>query len=99
MIKRRNPSLFVLLCLLLLPIFLNINYNYNNSSLNNVEFPAKNEIVKSSGSYNEKVIVFFNRSSYNNSITSTFKYYGGIIKKEWNNLFSSISGFAGIISN
>ncbi|MFX0031416.1 MAG: S8 family serine peptidase [Candidatus Hermodarchaeota archaeon] len=45
------------------------------------------------------VIVFFNQSSYNQNVKTRFQYYGGILKQknDWNNIFSDLSGFAGII--
>ena len=55
--------------------------------------------LKVSSNYNENIIVFFNRSSYNNTVKNAFISYGGTIKTEWNNKFNSISGFAGIMPN
>ncbi|MFX0138804.1 MAG: S8 family serine peptidase, partial [Candidatus Hodarchaeota archaeon] len=54
---------------------------------------------KVSSTYNDNIIVFFNRSSYNNTVKNTFISYGGTIKTEWNNKFNSISGFAGVMPN
>ena len=58
---------------------------------------SKISFIPSSDNFQNKIIVYFNKSTYNNSVTSKFNYYGGIVQSEWNNLFSSFSGFAGII--
>jgi len=50
-----------------------------------------------SSNYYKNIIVFFRKPSYNSSVTSRFEFYGGTIKREWNNQFSSFSGFAGIM--
>jgi hypothetical protein len=55
--------------------------------------------LKASSNYNKNIIVFFNKSSYSDAINIKFDLYGGTIKTEWNNTFSSISGFAGIMPN
>ncbi len=43
------------------------------------------------------LIIFFNQSTFNPSIKTRFEFYGGQLKEneEWNNVFKSISGFAG----
>ncbi|MCK4380587.1 MAG: hypothetical protein KAW51_05555, partial [Candidatus Lokiarchaeota archaeon] len=62
------------------------------------EIENQNEIdPKISSIYNKNIIVFFRKPSYNNTVTSQFENYGGTIKREWNNQFSSFSGFAGIM--
>ncbi|MFX1574567.1 MAG: S8 family serine peptidase [Promethearchaeota archaeon] len=53
--------------------------------------------LKLSDSSQRNVIVFFNDSSYNPTIISVFESYGGSVKIEWKNVFSSFSGFAGNI--
>jgi len=56
--------------------------------------------LKNSNGNSNNIIVFFNQSSYNPTVKNRFvEYYEGIIKTEWNNQFSSISGFAGIMAN
>lgn len=55
--------------------------------------------LKTSSNYNKNIIVFFNKSSYNNTVKIKFELYGGTITTEWNDTFSSISGFAGIMPN
>ncbi len=45
-----------------------------------------------------RVIVFFNQTSFNSTVTNSFEnFYGGTINKQWNNTFISSSGFCGIL--
>ena len=53
--------------------------------------------VKSSSTYQEEVIIFFNKPSYNNTVISRFEFYGGTVKKEWNGTFISFSGFSAVM--
>ncbi|MFW9826102.1 MAG: S8 family serine peptidase [Candidatus Thorarchaeota archaeon] len=50
-----------------------------------------------SNNYNKNLIVSFKKPSFNNTVRTSFLSYGGTIIEEWNNKFSSISGFAGIM--
>ena len=54
--------------------------------------------IKLSSNGNQNVIVSFNSPSFDGNIKKNFTDYGGNVKKEWNNTFSSMSGFSGIIS-
>lgn len=47
--------------------------------------------------YDENTIVSFKKPSFNNTVRIRFAFYGGTILEEWNNQFTSISGFAGIM--
>jgi DNA polymerase III delta prime subunit len=74
--------------------------SYNNLSytaLNDVKDDFHKENIMPSNIYQENVIVFFNESLYNSSVILRFQYYGGVVNKEWNDIFSSFSGFAGIM--
>ncbi|MBY8987135.1 MAG: S8 family serine peptidase [Candidatus Lokiarchaeota archaeon] len=49
---------------------------------------------------NEKaVIVYFNKSTYDQNAVNLFEFYGGRLKEneDWNGVFGNISGFAGFI--
>ena len=73
------------------------NFNSYDFSIDKFDPKLKEKNLKNSNTFQEEIIVFFNRSSYNNTVISRFEYYGGTIRKEWNNMFSSTSGFGGII--
>ncbi len=69
-------------------------YNFSNEIENRDQFEFDPEI---SSDYNQNIIVYFKKSSYNTTVTSWFDYYGGTIKKEWNNRSTAFSGFAGVM--
>ncbi|MFX1425680.1 MAG: S8 family serine peptidase [Promethearchaeota archaeon] len=62
-----------------------------------MESDFQEENVLLSDNFQENIIVFFNKSTYNNSVILRFNYYGGAVKYQWNNMFSSFSGFSGRI--
>ncbi|NVM34095.1 MAG: S8 family serine peptidase [Candidatus Lokiarchaeota archaeon] len=68
--------------------------NYSNEKDNKDQFEFDPEL---SSDYNQNIIVYFKKSSYNNTVIYWFEYYGGTIKKEWNNQSSAFSGFAGVM--
>ena len=72
------------------PDFNDVSYDF----LNNFQNENKPEV---SSNYNKKVIVSFQKPSYNSTVRSRFEFYGGTILEEWNNQFASVSGFAGIM--
>lgn len=87
---------------ILLFIFLNISTflfidhsDYISHSIEEADFIDVN--IKSSRIYQEEVIIFFNKPSYNNTVISRFEYYGGTVKKEWNGTFTSFSGFSAVM--
>ncbi len=98
MIKRKIKIIFLLLSILL--SYLCFSIIYLDSSFSSVEIlnnDFNNENFKFSGDSQENVIVFFNNSFYNHDVISRFEFYGGYVKVEWKNVFSSFSGFAGNI--
>jgi len=98
MIKRRIKVFLIFSTILLIQIMFNSTiFNSSSSTLNDVRFEKNNESEISSKIFNGNVIVFFNESSYNNSVIMKFQFYGGLINEQWNNTFSSFSGFSGII--
>ncbi|GAH60598.1 unnamed protein product [marine sediment metagenome] len=99
MISKRKKAVFVLFNLLVTFFFVNLFYlKLSPYSSSNIEFDYINDNISSSNNFQENIIVYFNKSTYNNSAISKFEEYGGIVKNEWNNLFTSFSGFSGIIS-
>lgn len=63
---------------------------------NEIKITGKN--AQSSNLSNiSNVIVFFNKSLYDERACLNFTNSGGVIKTKWNNTFTSISGFAGTI--
>ncbi|MFX1454051.1 MAG: S8 family serine peptidase [Promethearchaeota archaeon] len=94
--QKRIKSFLILFIILLVQIWFNSSI-YNSIHLTSEEKKLKDDKknIEFSKVYNEDVIVFFNKSSYNISVIAGFQFYGGSIKKQWNNLFSSFSGFAG----
>ena len=98
MINKQSKTLLIFLSLLVTFLYSNLSViELPQSSSTNSDFGFKNDFSPSSSSFNNNIIVYFNKSTYNNSVTSKFNYYGGTIQNEWNNLFSSFSGFAGIL--
>ncbi|MFW9969507.1 MAG: S8 family serine peptidase [Candidatus Odinarchaeota archaeon] len=97
--KTKQIAPIFLLCILMIsyPNVFHGQINSNKFFDEVLDSPQKENIPLVSSSYNESIIISFNKPSYNSSVTSSFEYYGGIIKEEWNNQFSSISGFAGIM--
>ncbi|MFW9882618.1 MAG: hypothetical protein ACFFG0_56875, partial [Candidatus Thorarchaeota archaeon] len=99
MINKQKKAIFLLFNLIITFICFNLFYiKLFPFSSTNLEFDYNNENTSISNNFQENVIVYFNNSTYDNSVISTFEYYGGRVKSEWNNLFTSFSGFAGIIS-
>jgi len=94
----RSVSILIILVFSFSSLFLN-NLELKGFSSEILEDNQNETNPKVSSSYNENIIVFFNKSSYNNTVKNMFISYGGTIKTEWNNKFNSISGFAGIITN
>ena len=64
-----------------------------------IENSQNTQNLKKSNGNSKNVIVFFNQSSHNDTVKNRFEFFGGTIRKEWNNQFNSISGFAGIMPN
>lgn len=96
--NKRSKVLLIVLSLLITFFYSNLSvFQLSQSSSNTSEFGFKNDYISSSSNFQKEIIVYFNKSTYNNSVISKFNYYGGTIHDEWNNLFSSFSGFAGII--
>ena len=98
--KKRQIQSIILLIILIIS-YTSVFHSFSNSSdySNEISDTPQNEINPLvSGFYNKNVIVSFKKQSYNSSVTSRFEYYGGTIKEEWNNKFTSISGFAGIMT-
>ncbi|MFX1376634.1 MAG: S8 family serine peptidase [Promethearchaeota archaeon] len=99
MIFKRIKAVFILVCILISSFSFNsFCFKFSHSSLSSLNSDFNNDYISSSNIFQKNVIVFLNKSTYNNSVLSKFRYYGGIVQEEWNNLFSSFSGFAGIIS-
>lgn len=73
--------------------------NLNNYHINPINQTEGYNDLHSSNNGMKAVIVFFNNSVYNVSAKSEFESYGGTLKEneDWNGLFSSFSGFAGLI--
>ncbi|MFX0021096.1 MAG: S8 family serine peptidase [Candidatus Hermodarchaeota archaeon] len=97
--NKKEVYSIVLLTIILISytsIFLNFS-NLSNTPLDILDSKKKNTDPSVSGLYNENIIIFFKKQTYNSSVTSRFEYYGGTVKEEWNNKFNSISGFAGIM--
>jgi len=75
-----------------------LNFNIHPSS-NNLDTDFDSKKFRLSDKTKERVIVFRNQSSYDQNVKTRFQFYGGILKNDndWNNLFNTISGFAGEI--
>ncbi|MFX1387606.1 MAG: S8 family serine peptidase [Promethearchaeota archaeon] len=71
------------------------NLTSNELSNETLESYQSDSQPKVSSNYNENIIVSFNKPSLDSTVRTRFAFYGGTIKKEWDNLFTSISGFAG----
>ena len=98
MIEKRKKALFVLFHLLVTFFFASFFYfKLSPYSSNNLEFDCNEDNISSSNNFQQNILVYFNKSTYNNSAISRFEFYGGIVKDQWNNLFTSFSGFSGII--
>ncbi len=96
--KKQRQSIILLVVLIIsYTSVLHKFSNSNNTSNGGSQSLQKELIPLISGFYNKNVIVSFKKQSYNSSVTSRFEYYGGTIKEEWNNKFTTISGFAGIM--
>ncbi len=96
--KRQKQSIVLLVVLII--SFTSFLHKFSNSNnlISEGSQSHQNELVPLiSGIYNKNVIVSFEKQSYNSSVTSRFEYHGGTVKEEWNNKFSTISGFAGIM--
>ncbi|MFX0153605.1 MAG: S8 family serine peptidase [Candidatus Hodarchaeota archaeon] len=97
--RKKQIYTFLILFILLLS-FSGLFFNGIHSkrfSIDLLEDTHNDPNLKVSNNYQENIIVFFDSPSYNDSVRISFETYGGIIKKEWNNQFQSISGFAGNI--
>ena len=102
--SKRSQSLFFLF-LLLISQFSMILIKYGpqiqiyqgKDSVSVLEEDVRDTPIRLSSNGNQKVIVSFNSSSFDGKIKENFTDYGGIINKEWNTTFSSISGFAGAL--
>ncbi|MHA2280335.1 MAG: S8 family serine peptidase [Promethearchaeota archaeon] len=98
MSKKRIKLLFILFIILLIQVWFNSTvFKSSYSTLYDVRFKNNKDRVISSQNYSENIIVFFNESSYNSSVITRFQFYGGLVNEQWNNLFSSFSGFTGIM--
>ncbi len=94
--KKLIKCIFLLIILSISTFVLFFNgINSNENSINLLEKKFDETDLKISDQYQKNIIVFFNKSSYSSTVNTRFEYYGGTIKVEWNNLFDSISGFAG----
>ena len=73
--------------------------NSNNYIFNSINQKENDDYLQTSNNGMKEVIVFFNKSDYDNSSKSRFEFYGGSLKEneDWNGLFSNFSGFAGLI--
>ena len=90
-------GVIIILLLLISTFYVNIiKYNYLLNIIDENEIMNKPQI---SNNYPRKIIVSFNKSTYNSTVVSSFEYYGGIIKEEWNQTYDSFSGFAGTIKS
>ncbi|MFX1530476.1 MAG: S8 family serine peptidase [Promethearchaeota archaeon] len=99
MIEKRAKVTFLFLFLLITFFFGCLSdVELSPNSYSNLEFDSNEDNVLSTNNFQKDVIIYFNESTYNTSVVSRFEYYGGIVKDQWNNLFSSFSGFSGIIS-
>ena len=97
--KRNQNKIFSILIILSIStsvLFLS-DISSSNSSIDLLENEFDKTNLEKSDQYQKNIIVFFNSSSYSLLVKNRFEFYGGIIKKEWNNAFASISGFAGYI--
>ena len=74
-----------------------INNHYIIKFNTNSKEQFQTDELKTSDDNLKYIIVSFNTSSFNGEIKTNFTNYGGIITNEWNNTFSSFSGFAGSI--
>jgi len=68
---------------------------YKSDNLDEESF--QNQIKIANNGEVSDVLVYFNSSSYNTDTIANFTYHGGVVKTEWNNTFSNMSGFAGYI--
>ncbi len=95
---RRKQTYCILILLILSMSISGLFFNEINSKESSIDLSENlndesNPIV--SNNYQKNIIVFFNSPSYSDTVKDRFEFYGGTIKKEWNNQFDSISGFAG----
>lgn len=84
--------------ILLFTIILSIlAINYLPLKYNNYVSEPENNNLHLADSSIQNLIIFFNQSTFNSAVKTSFENYGGILKEneEWNNLFTGISGFAG----
>ena len=96
--KKQRQSIILLVVLIISYTSVLQKVSNSNNIINEGSQSHQKELVPLiSGFYNKNVIVSFRKQSYNSSVTSRFEYYGGTVKEEWNNKFSTISGFAGIM--
>ena len=74
-------------------LLVNINKNLFDSCYN----IKKESEPQTSNGMKERIIVFFNQSTYDPYVKVKFQEHGGILnsKNDWNNRFTTISGFAG----
>ncbi|MHA2087067.1 MAG: S8 family serine peptidase, partial [Promethearchaeota archaeon] len=98
MIKKKIKGFVLLFMLLSIQVWFNSSlFNSSYSAVNEVRFKNNEDDLMPSQKSNKNLIIFFNKSSYNSSVIIRFQYYGGMVNEQWNNVFSSFSGFAGIM--
>ena len=90
----------IILLIIIVISYTSIFYIFSKSHEFSIETSISQQNKKDpivSALYNRNLIISFKKQSYNSSVTSRFEYYGGKIKEEWNNQFTSISGFSGVM--
>ena len=97
--NKKIKASFILINLLILFIFANSLMHYKSFQYvsNNDNSYSTEDNLKFSNGYNDNLIILFNGSSYNSTVISRFEYYGGVVTEEWNSLFTTFSGFSGIM--
>ncbi len=102
--KRKITCIFLLSIVLSHVIVINFLYSHDFSPINEEGILLDSNDIALKGANqnnnNSNIIVFFNRSSFNQQVLDNFTAYGGIIDNNniWNSTtFKSFSGFAGIL--
>ncbi|MBD3212372.1 MAG: S8 family serine peptidase, partial [Candidatus Lokiarchaeota archaeon] len=97
MVKKNHKKILIasIFCTIFISsLFIDINAIFNHKDSKDHKLKLK----ESSELYNPNLIVSFNSSSYPIEVEQKFEYYGGTIKKRWNNnVFNSFSGFSGFM--
>ncbi|MFX1311655.1 MAG: S8 family serine peptidase [Promethearchaeota archaeon] len=97
MIKSKSKIIFLFLNLFLSYLCISFNYlDYSSSEI--LKYDLNDKIFNFSGESQKNIIVFFKNSFYDEDVISKFEFFGGFVKVEWKNVFSSFSGFAGSIA-